>query len=710
MKAGGNAEICNLRFEIWILFFPLRASAGWPLYDGDMAKRNRPVVRLAGTMLAVIGWMACAAWADEATHESGAPSVRIGNFYLSAPNGIAFIKDDAAAFVIDPGGSHDAGIVAPDDSYHRVLLTLPDSKSLIEFQWSRVGDAVVGRLESQRPDRRLAIRLDQNWPGFSSRFMRSPDGVTGVAKTASGETKWAMRMSPAPASWDATTQPATTAPASQPATTTASSEVAQITLSLRGVGSPTYLVAGFGTLPSFDHIDATLAAARKAYEARRPKALGPSGDIVGAITDNLNNSRVYSADNHMAPITVSRTFGSDGPNDAPYFCWDSFFNGLLASLDNPEAAKDTVRGILSGQTPEGLVPNFTHWSFDEYRTSVDRSQPPVGAMCVWKMHQRHPDAAFLREVYPKLALWHGWWLKERCPRGDGLLCWGSSLGTLQAALWETGWDDTPGFKEVPGVKMVGHTMNVYAVDLNALWAMDTHYLALIADALGKTDDAQFYRRQEREMKERINAKLWNEQLGVYCSRFWDHDDGTPREFLTRLTPANFYPLICGAASEQQAKRVLAVMTDPEQFWGEWILPTVSRKDPLFFQQKYWCGTIWGPVNYLVWLGVKRYAPPDVQAEFAQKSVRLFMNSWLARGQCGENFLSLTGRVGSNPNYTWGALLCLIGVESVVDIDDAGRVISGPGYGEPVTLENIPLSGRPYRATVRYGKPVVSTAP
>lgn len=619
-----------------------------------------------------------------------ASKVRIGNFYYNAPNGIAFIKDDAAAFVIDPGGSYNAGIVAPDDSYHQVFLSQGDN-FLIDFQWARIGDGVVARLESQRAEK-LTFKLDKNWPDFSSTYASAPDGMTGVAKTASGDVAWKLQARPAPESSDATS----------------------ITFALAGPGKPTYFVAGLGELASLEKVETLLSDAREKYEKNRPRAEGPSGDILGAITNNLNNSRVYSNNNHLAAITVSRTFGVNHPNTTPYFCWDSFFNALMASLDNPESAKETVRGILSGQSADGLVPNFTHWAFDGGGTSTDRSQPPVGSMCVWKMLQRHPDPEFLREVYPKLALWHAWWLKDRNPKHDGMLCWGTNvdkmdgpLGSLQGALWETGWDDTPHFRDVPGVKMVGHTMNVYAVDLCAMWAMDAHYLALMADALGKTDDAAKFRQDEKEMNERINKKLWNEDLGIYCSRFWDNEDGSPGKFLTRITPMNFYPLISGAASPDQAKRVLAIMTNRDQFWGKWILPTVSQKDPLYFEQRYWHGTIWGPVNYLVFQGVKRYASPEVQAEFAQKSVHLFMNNWLGTGQCGENFLSLNGRVGGNPNYTWGALMCLIGVESVVDIDDNGQPRMGPGYNESVTIENLPINGKPARVTLNYGKATVT---
>jgi glycogen debranching enzyme len=621
--------------------------------------------------------------------ESRAKETRIGNFYYQAPNGIAFIKDDEAAFVINPGGSHNAGTVAPDDSFHHVIVS-PQKASpnsiRVEFQWSRMGDIIVGRLLSDQQGE-MSFTLGENWPGFSSRFSAAPDGVEGVATLATGKTvTWRLKSHPAPKSADEN----------------------QFTLILGGPGKPAYLVAGFGELPSLEGIDSLLAEAQRAYEKRRTKARGPSGDILAAISDNLNNSRIYSSDNKMVAISVSRSFGADTANRCPFFCWDSFFSTLLACLDNPEMGRQTVRAILSFQSPDGIVPNFAHWH--NRGISTDRSQPPVGSMCIWKMHQRWPDLDFLREVYSRLALWHGWWMKARNARNDGLLQWGSSTGNLQFAQYETGWDDTPHFEGVDGVKMVGATMNVYAVDLCSLWAMDAHYLALIADAIGRPDDAKEYRRQETAMIGRINAKLWNEELGIYCSRFWDKDDGTPGEFLTRLTPANFYPLICRAPNAVRAQKVLAVMTDPAQFWGDWILPTVSRKDPLFLGQTYWHGTIWGPVNYLVFQGVKHYATPQTQADFAQKSVHLFMNNWLANGFCGENFFSIDGSVGGNHNYTWGALLCLIGIESVIDIGDDGVVRIGPGYNEAVDLLNLPVGGKLRNVASHLGRPQVTVSP
>jgi hypothetical protein len=598
-------------------------------------------------------------------------STRIGNFYFATASGIAFIKDDAAAFIMDPSMNGPMpSASAPDLSFHKTLFYG------MEMDWGRVGNAVVGRLTSDHAGT-ITFKLLSGWPGFSSQFSPIPGGVKGVATVAGGKTiTWQAQSSPSPVSADDKQFTVAVAP-----------------------NAPAHFVAGFGILPGFDGIDDTLSKAEQAYEARRPKAEGPAGDFLGAIADNLNNSRIYSNDNHMVAISVSRGWAK-GPNGNPYFCWDSFFNGALACLDDPVAARQTVRAILSCQTPEGLVPNFGHWSFGNDSASNDRSQPPVGSMCVWKMHLLQPDLAFLKEVYPKLAKWHDWWMVARNAKHDGLLEWGSSTNDMQGAKWETGWDDTVQFE---GAKMVGSTMNAYAVDLNSLWAMDAHYLALIANAIGQPNDAVKYQQEQKEMNQRINDKLWNESLGIYCSRMWDGDDGKPGAFLTRLTPMNFYPLICGAPDTARAARVLAVMTDPKQFWGDWILPTVSRTDPVFPQQGYWHGTVWAPVNYLVFQGVKKYAPPPLRAEYAEKSVKLFMQNWQSKGICSENYLSTTGEPHSDPHYTWGALLCLIGFESIVDFDDSGRVRTGAGINQDVTLDNIPWGGRLHQVTVQNEK-------
>lgn len=740
------------------------------------------------------------------------PKVEVGNFLVSAPGGIAFVVDDSAAFVVDTGAPYYAGTAAPDDSIHHIQFTAQGAS--VQFDWGRVGDAAVARLTSDKKVT-LPLRLGSGWPGWVSRYVPTPGGVSGHAQSLDQSVVWQMRTSPSPVQSDGMEVVVAVSP-----------------------DAPLRFVAGLGKLPGISQVDALLGQAQKRYASRRPAAAGEWGDFVGAIADNLNNSRIYSSDNHVLAHSVSRRWANGDPNNAPYFCWDSFLTANLACLDDPQTARETVHTILSLQTPEGLVPNFGHWNFGGGRASNDRSEPPDGALCVWKMHQRWPDQSFLAEVYPKLVKWHEWWPKARDGNHNGLLEWGSSSGDWQNAQYETGWDDNLHFA---GTKMVGTAMNADAVDLNALWSMDAESLARIAEALGHQQEAVAFRAEHEAMNKRINDLLWNEKLGVYCSRLWSgekavpvapsafgtgfnavfysdqtlgkeagwrHDrdvdfdwngtsplagvpgdgwsarwtgtftppssgkyrfrvaaddgvrvfvggrkviddwavhpaseqegdvnlpagttvpliveyfqavggsslhftvasvqpGGSDSAFLTRLTPMNFYPLIAGVPDPARAKRVLAVLTDPHKFWGTWLLPTLAYDDPDYHQQEYWRGDVWGPVNYFVFQGVQRYASPALRTEFARKSVALFMKNWRAGNVCGENYHSTDGlQRGSDPHYTWGALLNLIGLENVCDVTPDGMIRLNGVQTQTLSLTNVPLAGELYDVRTQPGQ-------
>jgi hypothetical protein len=171
----------------------------------------------------------------------------------------------------------------------------------------------------------------------------------------------------------------------------------------------------------------------------------------------------------------------------------------------------------------------------------------------------------------------------------------------------------------------------------------------------------------------------------------------------RLTPMNFYPLSSGAPDADRAKRVLSVLTDPTKFWGKYLLPTLAYDDPNWHDQEYWKGDIWGPTNYITWVGIKKYASPEQITQYGERNVQLFMREWLRDGSCSENYLSTDGTHNHDPHYTWGALLDLIGLESIVDVDDSGKIVLNGTLDKTITLKNIPLLGRNYDVNVMPGK-------
>jgi len=126
-------------------------------------------------------------------------------------------------------------------------------------------------------------------------------------------------------------------------------------------------------------------------------------------------------------------------------------------------------------------------------------------------------------------------------------------------------------------------------------------------------------------------------------------------------------LVAGIPSPEQAQRMMETLTDPEWFWGDFVLPTISRNDPRFPEQQYWRGTIWPPMNYLVYQGIKRYGFDEIAGELAKRSVALFLKSWREFQLCRENYDSRTGEGGGQRYQSWGPLFALIGVEEFLDV-------------------------------------------
>ena len=82
--------------------------------------------------------------------------------------------------------------------------------------------------------------------------------------------------------------------------------------------------------------------------------------------------------------------------------------------------------------------------------------------------------------------------------------------------------------------------------------------------------------------------------------------------------------------------------------------------PAFQQQDYWRGRIWGPTNFLVYLGLRNYPDESVRKAFIDKSVRLMLKGWNEKGYIYENWNAITGDGGDRSScdtfYHWGALL------------------------------------------------------
>lgn len=426
-----------------------------------------------------------------------------------------------------------------------------------------------------------------------------------------------------------------------------------------------------GVLLAPGQIDRILDGNSKQYEQSRPRVEGLFGGASYPIGNTMFWNTLYVPSIDLEFPSISRRWAK-GFGGWVVGEWDCFFGTLLTNIEDSAQSSAATRAILLSQSPNGVVPNIDGGS----GTSPDRSQPPIGSYVVWKNYEKNQDKDLLQWAYPRLKRWHEWWFSDRGDgqpardgNRDGLLEWGSDRGSifsvggrgnLVSAKWESGMDDSPMYDDVRYDPKT-FTIDMDDVGLNSLYALDAECLARIAEILGKEDDRRIFEADYARMRESIQ-KLWNEKDGMYENRYWDG------LFSSRLSPTNFYPLIAGVATSDQAKKMIERhLLNSDEFWGKYVIPTIARNDPSFADQYYWRGNIWGPTNYLVYEGLNRYRQDKTALEFAEKSYELFQSDWQQIQHSDENYSPSGGSSGGDPHYTWGALLCLIPLEQFIDV-------------------------------------------
>jgi putative isomerase len=415
---------------------------------------------------------------------------------------------------------------------------------------------------------------------------------------------------------------------------------------------------------SLEEINSIIERRKKEMEERH-KEFGELAEVYKAIQTVLAWDTIYDPLKDRVVSPVSRLW-SIGAGGYVLFCWDNFFAGYLASLENRELAYANVVENTKEKIPQGFVPNFAKATGAK---SLDRSQPPVGSMVARELYRKFQEKWFLEEIFEDLLEWNRWWNAYRVNKG--LLSWGSNpcetglgdsweLGGMnerQGAAYESGLDNSPMYDDIPFNKEK-HVMELADVGLTSLYIMDCDSLAEIARVLGKS-------REEKELKSRADlfrtnlASLWSEEKGIFLNQRTDSG-----EFSYRISPTNFYPLLARAASQEQAERMVKEhFYNPKEFWGEWVMPSISRNDPAFPDNDYWRGRVWAPMNFLVYLGLRNYNLPQAKADLAEKSKNLLLKEWLVKGHVHENYNANTGEgcdvSSSDRFYHWGGLLGLI---------------------------------------------------
>ena len=353
------------------------------------------------------------------------------------------------------------------------------------------------------------------------------------------------------------------------------------------------------------------------------------------------------------------------------FDWDTYFASMMASLDQPELACLNAVAVTHEMTEAGFVPNFG--SADDFK-SRDRSQPPVGSMAILEIYKRYKTDWLVKEVYPYFIRWNRWFDENRST-DDGYLCWGSNefepvngqywecnhTGDRAGAALESGLDNSPMYDDA-GFDPDREIMLLADVGLMGLYIKDCKSLIELAKIAGEEQDIPELEYRLKRTEDALMT-LWNEEDGIFQNR-----DLATGKLSDRISPTNFYALYSEHVTEAQKKAMLEnYFYNPKHFWGDYIMPSISRSDPGYPDQTYWRGRIWAPMNLLVYLAMKDAGLTADAKVLAEKSEELLLKEWRAHGHVHENYSGDDGwGCGVNNSdkfYHWGGLLGYIAIDA-----------------------------------------------
>lgn len=286
--------------------------------------------------------------------------------------------------------------------------------------------------------------------------------------------------------------------------------------------------------------------------------------------------------------------------------WDAYFHALAYRHVDPLLAQNQIRVMLASQLEDGMIPDaiydegkITSWPFP---VDAPVSKPPLAGWAAIKLHEMHPDPAFLAEIYPQLVRNNNWWFGMNDDDADGIVQYNHphTSGADDNPLWDGG-------------------MPVESPDINTYLCMQLASLAKMAEILGFADQAAMWRRREQALAARMVEHFYDPQAGV----FWATRDNEP---IDTLTIFNLYPLITGLLDGSINKRLVEHLTDPDEFWPRYPIPTVAMTDPQYAPLTMWRGPTWINTNYLFIEGLERTGFDEVARELRERTLDLIMQN------------------------------------------------------------------------------------
>lgn len=345
---------------------------------------------------------------------------------------------------------------------------------------------------------------------------------------------------------------------------------------------------------------------------------------------------------------------------------EAFINSILYAIKDKELSYHEIHSIFK-EFSDGKIPKSTTHSNTQTK---ELAALPIGSYCILKLYRQFGDKIIMEEYIDKLVEWNDW-LKQNY------------------------------INEQYYLLLDPQDENSLSVGLNSLYALDLWCISEIYNILDKKEEsAEFFTHFEK-IRDNINEYLWNDEANMYFDRKLDGN------FKEILYLSYFFTLISAVPSEERAEDMIKnFLFNQDEFWGEYVLPSVSKKhmENLKYIEE---NRIIPFNNFLIVEGLRRYRKYEESFLLSNKNLELFLNEWSQENHIHESYNYLTGDGddirNSDPFITSGSLLAYTALCEVIDNEAWGGIRFGSLIQKDAAVENYVIQGDRY--TVMIGREI-----
>ncbi|MHA1791686.1 MAG: amylo-alpha-1,6-glucosidase, partial [Promethearchaeota archaeon] len=340
--------------------------------------------------------------------------------------------------------------------------------------------------------------------------------------------------------------------------------------------------------------------------------------------------------NVMAPYKIFKhTWIRPGPAWIGTWLWDNAFHSKIWSLANLDFARHVLDSHVQFQD---LNDPFDEFNYGRIPHSITQegvngwTQPPLMAWAYWELFKKNGSVTMLEQMFSRLFSYHRWLNHARDFNKDGLYTWVHGF--------ESGLDNAPRYDKVS-------SLECDAVDFSACVSVQLRSLIYMAKILKDDITARGLEQRKKELDEWINEDLWNDDIGFYFDRGIEGD--VKGKFIGPKMISGWYPLFAGIVPEDRLARYLQHLTNPDEFWTKFPVPSVALDEESFDKKmNMWRGPTWINTNYMIIKGLKGYGFRALPGELSFKTLDHVFDVYKKNGIFYEYYSSL----GDNKNIEY----------------------------------------------------------